>query len=47
MSDSLTIKVRKIIAGHFGIDPNRLTDESHFRDDLRAATQCRVPSLAD
>jgi len=36
MSDSLTIKVRKIIAGHFGIDPNRLTDESHFRDDLRA-----------
>ena len=36
MNDSLTIKIRNIIAGHFGIDPNRLTDESHFRDDLRA-----------
>ena len=36
MNDSLTIKVRKIIAGHFGINPNRLPDESRFRDDLRA-----------
>jgi len=36
MNDSLTIKVRKIIAGHFRVDPNRLTDESQFHDDLRA-----------
>ena len=36
MNNSLTIKIRKIIAEHFGIDPNRLTDESRFRDDLRA-----------
>jgi len=36
MNDSLTIKVRKIVAGHFGIDPNRLADDSQFCDDLRA-----------
>jgi acyl carrier protein len=36
MNDSLTIKVREVIAGHFGIDPERLTDESRLRDDLGA-----------
>jgi acyl carrier protein len=36
MNDSLTNKVREIIAGHFGIDPDRITDESRLRDDLGA-----------
>jgi acyl carrier protein len=36
MNNSLTNKVREIIAGHFGIDPDRLTDESRLRDDLGA-----------
>ncbi len=36
MNDSLTNKVRKIIAGHFGIDADRLTDKSRLRDDLGA-----------
>ena len=36
MSDSLTAKVRNVIAGHFGVDAGRLTDEARFRDDLGA-----------
>jgi acyl carrier protein len=36
MQSSLDIKVREIIAGHFGIDPEHVTDEAHFRDDLGA-----------
>ena len=36
MNDSLTNKIREIIAGYFGIDPDRLTDESRLRDDLGA-----------
>jgi acyl carrier protein len=36
MNDSLTVKVREIIAGHLDIDPVRLTDEARFRDDLGA-----------
>jgi acyl carrier protein len=36
MNDSLTIKIREVIAGHFGIDPERLTDESRLCDDLGA-----------
>ena len=36
MSDSLSNKVREVIAGHFRIDPERLTDESRLRDDLSA-----------
>ena len=36
MNDSLIVKVRKIIAGHFGIPPDRLTDDSRLRDDLGA-----------
>jgi acyl carrier protein len=34
--NNLTVKVREIIAGHFGIDPNGLTDDARFRDDLGA-----------
>jgi acyl carrier protein len=33
---TLAIKVREVIAGHFGIDPERLTNESRLRDDLGA-----------
>jgi acyl carrier protein len=36
MNDSRTAKVRSVIAEHFGIDANRLTDEARFRDDLGA-----------
>src|ERR1700694_5300358 len=36
MTESLIAKVREVIAGHFGIDPDRLTDESRLRDDLGA-----------
>jgi hypothetical protein len=30
------VKVREIVAGHFGIDPKRVTDEARFHDDLGA-----------
>ena len=36
MHNNLSVKVREIIAGHFGIDPERLTDDARFRDDLGA-----------
>jgi acyl carrier protein len=36
MNDRLVAKVRSVIAEHFGIDANRLTDEARFRDDLGA-----------
>jgi acyl carrier protein len=36
MNESLTTKVRSVIAGHFRIDADRLTDEARFRDDLGA-----------
>jgi acyl carrier protein len=36
MHNDLIIKVREIIAGHFGIDPDSLTDDARFRDDLGA-----------
>jgi acyl carrier protein len=32
MNDKLTAKVRSVIAEHFGIDPNRLTNEARFHD---------------
>ena len=32
MNDRLAAKVRSVIAEHFGIDANRLTDEARFRD---------------
>ncbi|HEY6256935.1 MAG TPA: acyl carrier protein [Xanthobacteraceae bacterium] len=34
MNDSLTTQVRDVIAEHFGIDADRLTDEARLRDDL-------------
>ena len=36
MDGNIALKVREIIAGHFGVDPNRVTDEARFRDDLGA-----------
>jgi acyl carrier protein len=36
MHDNLAVKIREIVAGHFRIDPDRLTDESRLRDDLGA-----------
>ena len=36
MQINVNNKVREIIAGHFGIDPARVTDEARFRDDLGA-----------
>ena len=36
MHNSLAIRVKEIIAGHFGIDPERATDAARFRDDLGA-----------
>jgi acyl carrier protein len=36
MNDTLTAKVRNVIAGYFGIDADRLRDETRFRDDLGA-----------
>ena len=36
MQSNITVKVREIIAGHFGIDLARVTDEARFRDDLGA-----------
>jgi acyl carrier protein len=32
MNDTLAAKVRNVIAGHFGIDANRLTEEARFSD---------------
>jgi acyl carrier protein len=36
MTDSFTSKVRDVIAGHFGVDAERLSDEARLRDDLGA-----------
>jgi len=36
MDESLAGKVREVIAGHFGISRDRLTDGARFRDDLKA-----------
>lgn len=36
MSDSFTARVRDVIAEHFRIDADRLTDEARLRDDLGA-----------
>jgi acyl carrier protein len=36
MQSSINNRVREIIAGYFGIDPARVTNEARFRDDLGA-----------
>jgi acyl carrier protein len=36
IQNNLIVKVREIVAGHFGIDPESLTDDVRFREDLGA-----------
>ena len=36
MNNNLALRVRDIVAGHFGMPPDRLTDETRLRDDLGA-----------
>ena len=36
MSDEVSIKVRKIVADHLGIDESKVTEEASFIDDLGA-----------
>jgi acyl carrier protein len=36
VQSKVNVKVREIIAGHFGIDLERVADEARFRDDLGA-----------
>ncbi len=36
MQQNVTLRVREIIAGHFGVDPKRVTNEARFRDDFGA-----------
>jgi acyl carrier protein len=36
MHNNLSVKVRQIVAGHFRIDPGRLTDDARFHEDLGA-----------
>jgi acyl carrier protein len=36
MQQNINLKVREIIAGHFGVEPQRVTDETRFRDDFGA-----------
>jgi acyl carrier protein len=36
VNDSLALRVRDIVAGHFGMPPERLTSATRLRDDLGA-----------
>jgi acyl carrier protein len=36
VQSKVNVKVREIIAGHFGIDPSRVTDNARFQDDFGA-----------
>jgi acyl carrier protein len=36
MQQNINQKVREIIAGHFGVETRRVTDEARFRDDFGA-----------
>jgi acyl carrier protein len=36
MQQNFNLKVRQIIAGHFGVETQRVTDEARFRDDFGA-----------
>ena len=36
MQQNVNRRIREIIAGHFGVDPKRITDEACFRDDFGA-----------
>jgi acyl carrier protein len=45
MPSNLIVKVRKIVAEHFRIDPNRLSDDARFREDLGADWLDRLEML--
>jgi acyl carrier protein len=45
MQSNLIVKVREIVAEHFGIDPNRLSDDARFREDLGADWLDRLEML--
>jgi acyl carrier protein len=34
MSDCTADRLRKLIAGYLGVEPSRVTDETHLSDDL-------------
>lgn len=36
MQQNINLKVRQIIAGHFGVETQRVTDDARFRDDFGA-----------
>jgi acyl carrier protein len=36
MQENVNVRVRDIIAGHFGVDPKRVTYEARLRDDFGA-----------
>jgi acyl carrier protein len=36
MQQNINLRVREIIAGHFGVDPKYVTNEARFRDDFGA-----------
>ena len=36
MRQNDNLRVREIIARHFGVEPQRVTDEARFRDDFGA-----------
>jgi hypothetical protein len=36
MQSKVAVKVREIIAGHFGIDPARVTDDARFQSEFTA-----------
>ena len=45
MQSNLIVKVREIVAAHFRIDPNRLSDDARFREDLGADWLDRLEML--
>jgi len=45
MQRNLIVKVREIVAAHFRIDPNRLSDDARFREDLGADWLDRLEML--
>jgi acyl carrier protein len=45
MQSNLVVKVREIVAEHFRIDPNRLSDDARFREDLGADWLDRLEML--
>jgi acyl carrier protein len=45
MQSNLIVKVREIVAEHFRIDPDRVSDDARFREDLGADWLDRLEML--